>query len=88
LRDRQPPTQRIRNEFIRILGQFDLAIGACQAGALRAHVEPGQHLTQRSEQIKPASRGMALEGKTTTGWGKVGRALNGKSPRPYAIGGG
>jgi hypothetical protein len=60
----------MRNEFIRILGQFDLAIGACQAGALCAHVESRQHLAQRSKQIKSASCCKAFEGETTAGWGK------------------
>jgi hypothetical protein len=60
----------MRNKFIRILGQFDLAIGTCQAGALCAHVESRQHLTQWSKQIKSASCCKAFEGETTAGWGK------------------
>jgi hypothetical protein len=60
----------MRNKFIRILSQFDLAIGACQAGTFCAHVESRQHLTQRSKQIKSASCCKAFEGETTAGWGK------------------
>jgi hypothetical protein len=55
------------NQFIRIFGHFDLAIGARQPGALSVHLKSGQNLTQRPEQIKPASRGKALKGETTTG---------------------
>jgi hypothetical protein len=54
------------NQLIRILGHFDLAVGAGQTGALSADIQSGQHLTQRPEQIKPASRRKALKRETTT----------------------
>jgi len=74
------------NQLIRILGHFDLAVGAGQTGALSADVQSGQDLTQRPEQIKPAPRRIALKGETTTRGGKLGRALNGKTPGPHPIG--
>jgi hypothetical protein len=72
LRDWEPPTQCALNQLIRIFGDFDLAIGSGETGALRTDVQSGQYLAQRPEQIKPASRGKALKGKTTTRRGQLG----------------